>query len=193
MPDFNTIWPVITFTLGGLAVLGRDLLRERRQDRRERNARLDADLSALQLRRELFELETLEKLTVQIEAVHGSLTHCVLRRRANGSTDRPFPRLTLDDPLRTKFDEEYREARRLRGLLLDDTLMESVSRALQHAYDAYSAKGGLSNEGIDELVRTASHRLGYAQGRIAAHIRTLYNQRSAADDQATPSMSRTTS
>jgi hypothetical protein len=170
---FNSVWPVVTFSLGLASTYLTSFLTEKRQLTREAKARQAERAKAVTDRRETFELDHLERLNEALQKL-GRATgraHFVDMRTARQTGH--YAGTQLPDEDSDAFAQANRDVHMLRNLVLDDDLRSQVERvheALNVPSQMHRAEPELAERRFSEAIVM----LDEAQAAIASRIREIY-------------------
>lgn len=169
----SSVLPVVTFVLGAVFTYARDLLTEKHQIRREREARQGEREKLILDRRETFELDHLQRLNEALQAMGratGRAHHLdMMASRQTGT----YASTQLTTEASDAFYEANRNVSMLKNLVLDDRLRELVAVA-HGALNIPSAMHGSDPAYADHEFERAIILTDQAQNGLAERIRHIY-------------------
>jgi hypothetical protein len=177
MPQFSTIWPVITLFLGAAGTLGRDIITQASRDRRERAVRQRELAKEAVERREEFELEQLVGVNDLLRAQSDAAIELSVALRAHrrseadgGSVE--YPR----DELNRVHAAEAAVWAKI-GLIL----AEPTRAWVQAAHESLRVMAATVQAGDHEPeLQVVREQLNGAYAAVSARVREIYVGREAA-------------
>lgn len=170
---WSSVWPVVTFAVGGASTYFRDGLAEKRRLAREKGARDAERKRAVIDRRETFELDHLQKLNDALAGLGraaGEAHHIdTMASRQTGV----YAGTQIGEEASNAMMLANRNVSTLAGLVLDDALRTAV----EHAHEQLNIPSSMHRSRVEDA-QAAFHRaflaLDRAQALIAERIREIY-------------------
>jgi hypothetical protein len=177
MPEFSTIWPVITLFLGAAGTLGRDIVTQASRDRRAEAARRREQAKAAAERRDEFELEHLVGINTLLRAQSDAVLELSIAMRAHRQSQAtggsvPYPH---DQVHRVQAADAAVWSKS--GLILADPTRAWIQAA--HETARVTAATVQAGEREPEL-HVMGEKLNGAYAAVAARVREIYVGREAA-------------
>ncbi|MGD0167634.1 MAG: hypothetical protein ABSC51_10190 [Gaiellaceae bacterium] len=170
--DTNVWLPLLTLRLGWAGATSSEFLRDRRQEKRERQAREAERALRREERRDEFQREALLGLQEALAKLGRAATEAHLHDlREHRQTGTPWPDLRLGKEL----DEELRlatlQVRMLEERVLDDELRNLVQQFLDLYTEALLARSEAEAKAAYNALIASNER---AQARLGTLLRQLY-------------------
>ncbi|MFJ5059711.1 hypothetical protein ACIP96_09800 [Streptomyces nigra] len=171
---FNSVWPVVTFSLGLASTYLTSFITEKRQIAREDTARQAERDKVLIERRETFELDHLVRLNEALQDLGRIATqvHLVDMRTSNETGH--YAGTLLPDGLSDTFLQCGRTVRMLRNLVLDDALRAQVAEAAEALHRPSMMLRAETVE-AQQVLDEALTILEATQEAVARRIREIYS------------------